>query len=175
VVSVRPSLTTVFLIALAAVACLGCHTPPEAPLRPSAWVTDKAEALSIQTHNALDSQLEAYEKRTGHQVIVWIDRALPKGVSIEAFGLLAFNSWGIGRAGHDDGVVLFVFADDHALRIQVGYGLGGTSGPLSDRECVRIIRAVIVPKLQRGDKDGAVSDGVAAILAAIEDDQNRRP
>jgi len=154
------------LVILALFAVVGCDDPPpHAPDTPKAWVTDRSGALSSQAWAAVDAQLEAYEKRTGHQVIVWIDRKLPAGTTVEAFGLLAFNAWGIGRKGHDDGVVLFVFVEDRAVRIQVGYGLERN---LSDRVCARIIRDVIVPPMAKGDKDAAVTDGVAAILAAIE-------
>ena len=29
----------------------------------------------------------------------------------------------VGRKGHDDGVAMFIFSDDHRMRIEVGYGL----------------------------------------------------
>jgi len=151
--------------ALALLAALGCHRAPRVPDAPTAWVTDQAGILAPTTVQVLDTQLKDYQDKTGHQVIVWTDRALPKGMSIEAFGLLAFNEWGIGREGHDDGVALFVFADPRLLRIQVGYGL---ERKLSDAECARIIGEVIVPRMARGEPDAAIVEGVAAILGAIE-------
>ena len=45
------------------------------------------------------------------------------GVPIEDWAVRAFAEWKVGRKGLDNGVALFVFAEDRALRIEVGYGL----------------------------------------------------
>ena len=53
---------------------------------------------------------------------------------------------------------------DHKIRIEVGYGLEGS---LTDADSDRIIRHVITPGMRSGDVDGAISSGVAAMLATI--------
>jgi len=75
-----------------------------------------------------------------------------------------FAAWRVGRQGSDDGVVLFVMADDRKLRIEVGYGL---EERLPDIRAARIIRDQIAPRLQAGDRDGAAQAGVGAILDAL--------
>jgi len=153
------------LIALVALIALsGCRPAPRIPDAPTLWVTDAAGMLSPTTAQVLDTQLKQYEDRTGHQVIVWTARKQPKGMSIESYCLLLFNTWGIGRHGSDDGVVLFVFAEDRKLRIQVGTGL---ERKLTDRESARIINDVIGPRMARGEPDAAMVEGVAAMLAAL--------
>src|SRR4029079_19071820 len=111
----------------------------------------------------LTTQLEDYERGTGHQVIVWIDRTTG-GVPIEDWAVRAFAAWGVGRKGHDDGVALFVFSDDRKLRIEVGYGL---EGAVPDARAARIVKNEMVPRIRAGDRDGAVKAGVDSLIAAI--------
>ena len=40
------------------------------PPVPTRWVTDEAGFLSEGTRRSLDARLEAYDKQTGHQVLV---------------------------------------------------------------------------------------------------------
>lgn len=153
------------ILAIVAMAVLGCHAEYRLPPPPTHWATDGANALSTVTVLALNQKLSEYQHKTGHQVIVWIAPELPQGTTIETFGLTAFNEWGIGREGHDDGVVVFWFPRSKKVRIQVGYGL---ERRLPDSECVRIIRGTMIPRFENGDYDGAIVEGVTEIIRSIE-------
>jgi uncharacterized protein len=153
----------VILAALGLLACAGSRVPPS----PAMHATDLAGVLSPPVLNRIDAQLRAYEATSKHQVWLWIsDRGL-SGVPIEDFGSDAFNAWGVGRLGYDDGVVLFIFprGDRLRMRIQVGYGL---ERALPDRECVRILREIVGPPLEAGRYDEGVEAGVRAIVTDIE-------
>jgi uncharacterized protein len=134
------------------------------PPAPTRWVTDEAAFLSEPVRQALDAKLEEYQQRTGHHVLVWIGRSTGL-VPIEDFAVSAFQAWRVGRQGIDDGLVLFLFADDRKVRVEVGYGL---EARVPDAIASRIIQETIVPKIRAGDKDGAVQSGVDALLAAID-------
>jgi uncharacterized protein len=135
-------------------------TPPAAPTR---WATDDAGFLSEPTRAALDARLAGFEGATHHQVLLWIGHT-SGGDPIEDWAARAFAAWKVGRHGLDDGAVLFILADDRKLRIEVGYGL---EDKLTDVQAARIIREIIVPRVQAGDRDGAARAGVGAILAAV--------
>ena len=45
--------------------------------------------------------------------------------TIEQYSIRVAENWKLGRKGVDDGVLLLVAVKDHALRIEVGYGLEG--------------------------------------------------
>lgn len=148
--------------ALTAAAAFAASVPlPPAPQR---WVTDAAGFLSDSTRRALDARLEAYERQTGHQVLVWIGRSTGDR-PIEDFALAAFKEWKVGRKGLDDGLVIFVLAEDRKIRFEVGYGL---EDRVPDVTAIRIIRDVMAPRIQAGDRDGALQTGVEAALSAIE-------
>jgi uncharacterized protein len=147
--------------------CAQAETPPQPPER---WVTDKSGFLSPATRQALDGQLEAYERTTGRQVLIYIDRTTG-GVPIEDFAVKAFAAWRVGRKGIDDGLVLFLFTEDRRLRFEVGYGL---EDKLPDALAARIVRETIVPRIQEGRSDEAITEGVRLALATIEG-QSARP
>ncbi len=146
-----------------AAALFAAGEPPPAPAR---WVTDGAGFLSEPARQGLDARLQAYERQTGHQILVWIGRTT-EGVPIEDFAVKAFKAWGVGRRGQDDGLVLFIFADDRTARFEVGYGLEGS---FPDISASRVIREVLAPKLQAGDRDGAVAAAIDAATATISGD-----
>jgi uncharacterized protein len=137
------------------------------PPPPSRWVTDTAGFLSEETVQSLDARLEAYDRQTGHQVIVYIGKST-EGFPIEEFADKAFQSWAVGRKGLDDGVALFIMAQDRAIRIEIGYGLESV---IPDITAGRIINDILIPKLRAGNPDGAVSDAVSAILKTLSGEE----
>jgi uncharacterized protein len=137
------------------------ETPiPSAPVR---WVTDSANFMSPSAASSLDSRLQAYEQSTGHQLIVYIDQTTGD-TPIDDWAVRAFEKWKVGRKGIDDGLVLFIMAADRKLRFEVGYGL---EGQVPDAIASRVINDVIVPRVQAGNRDAAVIDGMDAIMTVI--------
>ena len=130
------------------------------PSAPARWVTDAVGFMSPAAADKLNAQLEAYERSTGHQFIVWIGDTTD-GPPIEDWAVRAFQQWKIGRKGLDDGIALFIMSADRRLRIEVGYGL---EGQVPDAIASRIINEIIVPRVQAGDRDGAVEAGMEALM-----------
>jgi uncharacterized protein len=154
-----------YAVLLVALAILAGAAPPVPPA-PTRWVTDTAGLMSATARDALDQRLEAYQKSTGHQVIVWIAPTL-SGEVMEEWCPRVFTAWGIGRKGKDDGVAMFVFVNDKQLRIEVGYGL---EERLPDLYVGRIIEQAIKPELIKGHGDVAIANGIDQILSRIGDD-----
>ena len=133
------------------------------PPTPAQYVTDTQGVLSSQTAQNVEAELAAYEHATGHQVIVYIGDTTG-GEPLEQWTNDAAERWGVGRRGHDDGAVLFIFMKDRKARIEVGYGL---EPDLTDAQSFQILENVIVPHMRAGDVDGAVQGGVDEILTTI--------
>jgi uncharacterized protein len=134
------------------------------PPSPARWVTDRAGMLSAEARARLDAKLEAYERQTGHQVVVWIGDTIGS-TPLDDFAVRTFKAWQLGQKGKDDGLLLLVLAKDRKMAIEVGYGL---EPQVPDAVASRIINDVMAPKLRAGDADGAVGAGVDAILTSIE-------
>jgi uncharacterized protein len=132
------------------------------PPPPAQWATDTAGFLKPQTVAALDARLRAYQRATGHQILVYV-APTTGAVPTEDWTVRAFARWKVGRKGLDDGLILFVFATDHKVRIEVGYGLEQI---VPDAVAARIIRTMTA-KLRAGQPDDAVTAGVDGILGAV--------
>jgi uncharacterized protein len=137
---------------------------PSIPPAPQRWVTDRAGLLSPAVLTRLDGKLEAYEQKTGHQIVVWVGQTIGSA-PLDDFAVKTFKVWQLGRKGNDDGLLLLVLAKDRKMAIEVGYGL---EPRVPDAVASRIINDVIAPQLRAGDADGAIDAGVSAILAAID-------
>jgi uncharacterized protein len=149
------------LVALLPTLAAAQWKPPPAP---TTFVTDRAGLLSPSTRQSLDAQLQRYEDQTGHQVIVWIG-ASTEGVPLEEWAARTFEAWRVGRKGIDDGLSLFIFANDRKMRIEVGYGL---EERVPDAVASRVIHEVLVPGFRASDYDAAVQRAVNGLLGAIE-------
>ena len=152
------------LVVLSLTAARAADVPIPPP--PTRWATDTAGFMSPSALQAADRTLEDFERESGNQVLVWIGPSTGDE-PLEDWTIKAFERWKVGRKGLDNGLVLFVFAEDRRARIEVGYGLEGT---VPDAVASRILNDVVLPKLRAGDRDGAILDGVNAMRSAISGD-----
>ncbi len=141
------------------------------PPAPTRWATDTAGFTSPQALQAADRMLEDFERATGNQILVWIGRTTGD-TPLEDWTIKAFERWKVGRQKLDNGLVLFVFADDRKVRIEVGYGL---EDKVPDALGSRILDQEILPRIRAGDHDGAVLAGINALRGAIAPDQAAAP
>jgi len=156
-----PFLAGAILALFSRAGAFGQETPIPRP--PDRWLTDEAGFLSPAARSELDARLEAFERSSGYQVLVYIGRTTG-GAPIEDWASRAFKAWAVGRRGLDDGLILFIMSEDRRARIEVGYGL---EGQVPDIVAGRIINDVLIPGIRAGDNDAAVGGAVAGIIEAI--------
>jgi uncharacterized protein len=161
---IDPGFVRAFVVSLFIGVALFVVTKPEAlPVSPPDHVTDNVGFISADTRILLNDRLKKYEEKTGHQVWVWIGATRAK--DLPKWTTDVFNYWGVGRFGHDDGVVLFILPQTGDWRITVGYGL---EKALPDSECDRIILETVRASLRDEGRDSAVRTAVESILTSIE-------
>jgi uncharacterized protein len=171
----RSSLSSAWaLLFFAGIAAAALSAPSNRPVpeKPARWVTDRAGVLSPAAASAIDAKLEAFEKAQGSQVLIAIFPQLPENEVLEEYSQRVAEAWRVGRAKQDDGVVLFLFVADRALRLEVGYGL---EGALTDLESKHILQDTLIPHLRNGDYDGGFTAAADAILAAIQGEYQPDP
>lgn len=153
------------MLRLAALALLLLVVPAAAQTFPSLTgrVVDRADLLAPADERALASELEAWERSSGNQVVVATVPALD-GRDVETYANLLFREWKLGRAEQNDGVLFLVARDDRRTRIEVGYGLEGT---LTDTQAGEIIRSVVLPEFRDGRFDRGILRGSRAILDVL--------
>jgi len=135
---------------------------PVPPLR--GHVTDETATLSEPQKADLERTLAEFEARKGSQLAVLVVRTTAPE-AIEQYTLRVAEVWKLGRKRIDDGAILVVARDDHALRIEVGYGL---EGAITDATAHRIIDEVIVPRFQQQDFAGGIAAGVDGMIRVID-------
>lgn len=160
--SARARIVVFALLVLGAAFCVDAAETPIPPA-PTSWVTDTANFMSPGAAAALNSKLENYEHSSGHQLIVYIGQTTGDA-PIDEWAPRAFEKWKVGRKGIDDGLVLFIMASDRKLRFEVGYGLEPV---VPDTIAGRVINNVMVPRIRSGDRDGAVTSGMDAVMTVI--------
>ena len=151
------------LLLLAPVAAFG--SGPAVPPVPTRFVTDKAGALSPGTAASLEQRLETFEKETSNQFLVYTERAVPEGTTLEEYTVACAQAWKAGQTQRKNGMILFVFPESRKVRLEVGYGL---EGAMPDALAVRILDEQVLPRFRSGDYDGGISAGVDAAIAATK-------
>jgi len=125
-------------------------------------ISDFTNTLSFQEWQQVDRLLKSFEDSTSTQVVVLMVSSL-EGESIEEYANKTFTQNKIGQAKKDNGVLLVIAKQDHAMRIEVGYGLEGT---LTDAITSQIIRQEITPYFKSDNYFGGIVTGVDAIMRA---------
>jgi uncharacterized protein len=156
------ALLVIFSAAAVAVADRYDELVPEKPQR---YVTDRAGVFGSGQAEALNARLEQFERDTSDQLLVWADRKIPEGFTLEDFTVRAAQKWGVGQKKIDNGAILFVFTEDRKMRIEVGYGL---EGALPDALAHRIQEEEILPRFRDNDYAGGIEAGMTAMMAAIK-------
>lgn len=126
-------------------------------------VTDAANVLDPAQEALLTVKLQDLERRTKHQMAIVTVPSLD-GQDIAAYTRNLANTWGIGRKGYDDGVVLLVAPSERQVRIAVGYGLESV---LTHEVCQQIIDGSMLPRFRSGDLIGGIEAGTDALIARL--------
>ena len=137
----------------------------------SGRIVDEAELVPPEIEARLTLRLEALEKETGAQVAVLTVESL-EGEALEDFSLRVVETWKLGRAEADDGVLFLVARDDRKMRIEVGYGLEPV---LTDLESGRILDELVRPRFRDGDFAGGIETGLDAIQGSIRGEELPAP
>jgi uncharacterized protein len=123
---------------------------------------DEAGLLSPGLRQRVDAQLGAYERQTGHQLVLLTVPSLD-GQALEDFTIRVMEAWKLGNEARDDGLLLFIALAERKIRIEVGQGL---EGEVTDAVSSRIINEVIQPAFRGGDMAGGIVQGLKALMAA---------
>lgn len=155
-------LLVAWLLALLAFAGTPAHA--ELPARPDGPVLDQAGVIPDADEARLDQKLRAYTQATGRSVIVATVASLD-GDEVENYAQRLAETWDIGGAETEEGVLFLIAPNDRKLRIHTGRGV---QERLTDALSGRIIRDVVVPRFKANDYGGGIAAGVDQIIAQLD-------
>jgi len=138
---------------------------PSIPPAPTRFVTDKAGLLPADAAARLEARLEAFEKETSNQFLVYTERVIPDGTTLEEYTVACAQAWKAGQTQRKNGMILFVFPESRKVRLEVGYGL---EGAMPDALARRVLDEQVLPRFRTGDFAGGVEAGVEAAIAATK-------
>jgi uncharacterized protein len=161
----RSAGSTFLLLACFLLATTGLAAAERIPPAPPRYFNDYANVVRRDTADALNRQLEQFERDSSNQVLVVIYPKMESDSSVEDYTVRVAQSWKAGQQGRNNGAVLFAFMQERQLYIQVGYGL---EGAIPDAIAKRIIEQEIVPRFRAGDVDGGMTAAVNALIAAAK-------
>lgn len=141
-------------------------TAQDLPAFSNVYVNDFANILSPEVEADLTAMLqEARDARDHEMTVVTIDSvsAYTPGLSIEKFSKVLFNTWGVGNADRNDGIMLVVAVKDREMRIALGSGHRARF----DGVAARIIDSIMVPEFKAGRMAAGIVKGTEASLARL--------
>ncbi len=163
-------------IALAAVAALVAGPALAIPLPPTEegrYVYDLAHIWARSTADRANAEITAIRDRTQAQIAVvsWpsnlgeVDTDLARRDAITIM-----DTWGVGRAGINDGLVVLFDMDDTLRHGQVYLyaGSGFVDRYLTPDEAAEITDGTMLPQARQGDLDAALLDGLAKIDHVVQ-------
>jgi uncharacterized protein len=151
---------TFFLTALLGVILLGCSSTAASLPEFTAPVVDSIGRVSADVETQIISELTTFLQTGGPQIAVAVVDTTGSA-SLENYSTDLARSWGIGDNEKDNGVLMLIALKDRGLRIEVG---SGVEGELTDTTAGRIVDSVMLPRLRANDVDGAVREGVRAVM-----------
>lgn len=131
---------------------------------PRGYVTDEAQILGSD-RNSLERRISEYHKQTGVEIAVVTVQTL-EGRSVEEYANLLFHTWGIGKKGQNNGLLILIAVKEHKTRIEVGYGL---ESKLTDGFCGDVIRDDMVPAFKHGQFGTGVHNALTTLLKRLGD------
>ncbi|WP_211208668.1 TPM domain-containing protein [Leptonema illini] len=136
-------------------------TVPNPKTADNTWVSDPANKLSGEDRQRINALINSVEDGTTAEIAVVILPSIGEQVPKE-FAVELFNTWGIGKKGKDNGLLLLIVLDQRRWEFETGYGL---EGDLPDATLKRIGENKLVPGL-RANRMG---DGIYDALVAVAD------
>ncbi|WP_167884169.1 TPM domain-containing protein [Leptospira idonii] len=128
------------------------------------WVADQAGYLKDSgAITDINQNISLLEKETGAEIGVVILPTIGENIPKD-FAVSLFETWGIGKKGKDNGILVLHVLDQRRIEIETGYG---NEASLTDIKAKRIIDELIIPEFKQGNFSSGMYKGVNGIIKGI--------
>ena len=160
-------LALLWLLPMLAASAQGLPPRPNPPR----LVNDLAHLMQPAEADALEQKLVSYNDSTSSQIAVVTVPTLD-GDEIADYAQKLYESWGIGRKGKNNGILILVAQQEHTARIQTGYGL---EGAVPDALAKRIISNVLVPAFRQNQYYAGLDRATDQLIALAKGEYKADP
>lgn len=126
-------------------------------------VSDYAGKLDEAQSNELAALIKQYEQQTSIEFAVVVADSL-QGRSAREYAQGIGDSWGVGEAGRNNGVVLLWAPNERAYSLRIADGL---SSDISDADARRITSEHLLPNFRRGQYYAGLKETVQATMEQL--------
>jgi uncharacterized protein len=162
---VMSKIVSVFILLLLAFSALSFEVPkkPEGNTR---YINDYANLITPDEENFLNQKLQKNWDSTSTDIVVLTLETL-NGEEAFDVGLKVYNSWGLGTAAKDNGIlILIAYENDDASKRKIWITTGkGAEGFLPDGAAGEIIRNKIAPAFRERKFAIGINEAIDEIIA----------
>lgn len=113
----------------------------------------------------LDSMVRAFEKETTAEiVVVTLSENFAPLAKFDSMVTVLHNTWGAGKKGKNNGVLVAICNDYRRIRISNGYGI---EAKMTDEETKEIIDTIFIPEFRKSEFYEGTRKGLMAIMNEI--------
>jgi len=128
------------------------------------FVSDPKDLIDFTSEQYINELLYELEQKSSVEVAVVMLPSIGQEVPKD-FAVKLFNTWKIGKADTDNGLLILTVMDQRRTEFEVGYGLEPI---LTDVVCYLIGVNEIVPRFKKGDFGGGIENAVLQIKEFLE-------
>lgn len=128
------------------------------------YVSDPDDLISAFDEQVINEHLYELEQKSSVEVAVVMLPSIGQEVP-KSFATDLFNTWKIGKADTDNGLLILTVMDQRRTEFEVGYGLEPI---LTDIVCYRIGVNEIVPFFKQGNYGGGIESAVVRVKEFLE-------
>lgn len=171
--AMRKQLQFIGLVLALLVSSVAFGQDGEIPKRPTKAMVLEAgvDKLSSAQEASLNAKLIAYNDSTSTQIAILVVNNLG-GRDVAEYGQQVGETWGVGQAGRDNGVVIVVAIDERDWTLQSGYGV---EGALPDGVLGDIGRRLMRPHFQKGNFYAGLNAATDEIMARMSGEYTALP
>ena len=137
------------------------------PTASDPYLNDYAQVIRPEDAASIRQSLATLETNHGIEAVVLTINSIQDydtgDSTIESFATNLFNSWGIGNADRNDGILTLVAVSDRNVRIEVGAGYGDSLNFAMQS----IIDEYMVPNFKQNDYSSGILQGTEAIIRRV--------
>lgn len=142
---------------------------PDKP-NPERLVNDFGHVLNEGQVADLERKLDDFAQNTSTQITI-VTIANLGGHDISEYSVHLFNTWGLGQAGKNNGVLILLTLDDGYGKKRVWTTVGkGLQGVLTDAKTGQIFRNEMLPAFKANDYYTGLAKGADAVIAVTKDE-----